>query len=67
MPPAYPAPSPQGYIPAILETKFSFLMILTGEELLVSTPVKMLSGFANPFNLVTNYLITSISVYETKS
>ena len=27
IPPAYPAPSPQGYIPAILLTKFSFLGI----------------------------------------
>ena len=53
MPPAYPAPSPQGYIPEILETKFSFLFILTGEELRVSTPVKILSGLAKPFNLVS--------------
>ena len=50
IPPAYPAPSPQGYKPIIFEFKSSFLKILTGEEERVSTPVKMLSGSANPFN-----------------
>ena len=38
IPPAYPAPSPQGYIPFILDIRLLSLIILTGEELLDSTP-----------------------------
>ena len=48
IPPAYPAPSPQGYIPSTLDISNSLRRILTGEELLVSTPVKRVSGFAKP-------------------
>jgi hypothetical protein len=40
IPPAYPAPSPIGYIPPILEVNVSlFLIILSGAELLLSIPV----------------------------
>lgn len=67
IPPAYPAPSPQGYIPAILLTKFSFLGILTGEELRVSKPVKMLSGLAKPLSFVSKYASPSFKVVATNS
>lgn len=51
IPPAYPPPSPQGYRFDMLTLfKLSgFLSILTGEEVLVSTPVKIASLSANPF------------------
>ena len=52
-------------MPFILEFNDSSLKIRTGEELLVSTPVKMLSGFANPFNLVSKFSIPCFSVSET--
>jgi hypothetical protein len=41
IPPAYPAPSPIGYNPLseMLSMVSASLRILTGEELLVSTPV----------------------------
>ena len=39
MPPAYPAPSPHGYNPHTdVLTSSSFLIILTGLEVLLSTP-----------------------------
>ena len=41
IPPAYPAPSPHGYNPFMFDCLFSFLVICTGDELLVSTPVIM--------------------------
>ena len=45
MPPAYPAPSPQGYKPFTLtDESVSSLTILTGDELLVSGPVITASG-----------------------
>ena len=44
MPPAYPAPSPHGYIPLILASNFSSRHILTGEDVLVSTPHKIVLG-----------------------
>lgn len=45
IPPAYPAPSPQGYKPFTLtDESVSSLTILTGEELLVSGPVMTASG-----------------------
>ena len=45
----------------------SFLIILTGDELLVSTPVKIASSSANPFILVSKYFIPSFKVLATKS
>jgi hypothetical protein len=38
IPPAYPAPSPHGYIPFILDVPFSSLIILIGDDVLVSVP-----------------------------
>jgi len=49
----------------MLETRVSFLRIFTGEELRVSTPVKIASGLANPLSLVSKYLIPSNKVCET--
>ena len=49
IPPAYPAPSPHGYNPAIpTASHVSPRSIRTGDELRVSTPVITASGFANP-------------------
>ena len=45
IPPEYPAPSPQGYIPLMLDSKFSSLIILTGEEVLDSIPAKIVSSW----------------------
>ncbi len=54
MPPAYPAPSPAGYNPfKDMLSKFSFLVILTGADVLVSIPVKIASLLANPFILLS--------------
>ena len=40
IPPAKPAPSPEGYIPfTSILSKLLFLVILTGAEVLVSIPV----------------------------
>lgn len=50
----------------MLETKFSFLKILTGEEVLVSNPVKILSGCAKPLSFVSKYKIPSFKVEDTK-
>ena len=67
IPPAYPAPSPHGYIPIMLAIFCSFLFIVIGDELLVSTPVNILSGFANPFIFLSKYSIPSFNVSATKS
>ena len=66
IPPAYPAPSPQGYMPSIFDKNEEFLMIFTGEELRVSTPVRIASGLANPDNFLSKYKIPSFSVEDTK-
>ena len=57
IPPAYPAPSPHGYNPFMFDCLFSFLVICTGDELLVSTPVNIASGCANPFIDLSKYFI----------
>ena len=67
IPPAYPAPSPHGYNPFIFDCLFSFLVICTGDELLVSTPVNIASGCANPFIDLSKYFIPSIRVFDIKS
>lgn len=41
IPPAYPAPSPHGNIPFILDIKYSSLNILIGDDVLDSTPNKI--------------------------
>ena len=48
IPPAYPAPSPHGYTQEILLLNASSLSILTGEDVLLSTPDKRTSPSANP-------------------
>ena len=67
IPPAYPAPSPHGYIPFTDETNSSFLIIVIGDELLVSTPVSIASGWLKPFILVSKYGNASLIVWETYS
>ena len=66
IPPAYPAPSPQGYIPSMLHSKSSLRSIVTGEDDLVSTPVRIASGLANPFIFLSNARIPSFRVLDTK-
>ena len=48
----------------MFEHKSSFLKILTGDELLVSNPVRILSGFANPFSFLSKYIIPSFNVFD---
>ena len=54
MPPAYPAPSPQGNSPAMELHPFSSRSSRTGEELRDSTPVSTPSGRSNPFSCRPN-------------
>ena len=61
IPPAYPAPSPHGYNPYMFDCLLSFLVICTGDELLVSTPVNIASGCANPFIDLSKYFLPSLS------
>ena len=49
IPPAYPAPSPQGYNPFILLSKFSSLIILTGDDVLATTPKSIAPSSLKPF------------------
>lgn len=44
IPPAYPAPSPQGYSPRTLLSISSFLQMRTGEEVRLSIPANRASG-----------------------
>ena len=67
IPPAYPAPSPQGYIPCTLAIFCSFLFIVTGDELLVSTPVNIASALAKPAIFLSKYINPSFKVLVTKS
>jgi hypothetical protein len=53
IPPAYPAPSPHGYNPFTFDINSSFLKILTGEELLVSTPVSNAFLSAKPLSFLS--------------
>lgn len=49
IPPAYPAPSPQGYSPPAFGAVISFVRtIRTGEEDRLSTAVSSASGLSNP-------------------
>lgn len=48
IPPAYPAPSPHGYIPFILDWKVLSLLILTGDEVLLSIPESSASSLEYP-------------------
>ena len=69
IPPAYPAPSPHGYIPLILEVKFSFLIIFTGDDVLVSGAAMMASSLAKPFIFVSKFwmpLIKAWFIYSGK-
>jgi hypothetical protein len=55
IPPEYPAPSPAGYSPFTFTLwKSSPRNILTGEELLVSTPVSTASAIAKPLSFLSN-------------
>ena len=47
MPPAYPAPSPHGISPYTEESHFSSLIMRTGEEVRVSTPLSTLPSELN--------------------
>ena len=49
MPPAYPAPSPHGKIPLIFDNSLSSLTILTGDDVLLSTPSRIASSLLYPF------------------
>ena len=62
IPPAYPAPSPQGYKPFMFDIIFSSLFIVTGDELLVSTPVNIASSLANPLIFVSKYLLFPLQI-----
>ena len=55
IPPAKPAPSPQGYKPLKLLSKVSVLSILTGLEVRDSTPAKIVSSLLNPFIFVPKF------------
>ena len=59
IPPAYPAPSPQGYIPVTDATPNSFRKILTGDELLVSGAVKVAFESEKPDNLFSKAFMPS--------
>ena len=59
IPPAYPAPSPHGYIPSILDSYFSSLIILTGEDVLDSIPEIILSPEENPLILFSKWIKAS--------
>ena len=48
MPPAYPAPSPQGNRPRRDAWRLPSRRMRTGEELLVSGPVRTASGWSKP-------------------
>ena len=56
---------PMGYKPAMLARWLSSLLMRTGEELLVSTPVRILSGMAKPLILRPKYTSASRSVSMT--
>ena len=60
IPPAYPEPSPIGYIPLIFDSKLSSLLILIGEDVLLSTPHRIVLSLLNPFIFVPKYSIPSI-------
>ena len=61
IPPAYPAPSPHGYIPFILDSKFSSLSILIGDDVLLSMAASIVSSSENPFIFLSKFSIASIS------
>ena len=68
IPPAYPAPSPQGYNPSILETPASFLTITIGELVLLSIPRKnelLQNRLVNYYNnIYYNFRCPSIYKYN---
>jgi len=59
IPPAYPAPSPHGYIPFILDWKVLSLLILTGDEVLLSIPESSASSLEYPLIFLPNSIIPS--------
>ena len=67
MPPAYPAPSPHGKIPLMFDSKFSSRYIRIGDELRVSTPVRMASFAANPCSLLSISTMALASVVVMSS
>ena len=48
IPPAYPAPSPHGYMPFIFPFNSLSLVILSGDEVLLSTPSKSAPSSSKP-------------------
>lgn len=67
IPPAYPAPSPVGYIPPIFDSKFSFLRMRTTEEVLASIPIRSACGFAKPFIFLSSSGSDALIALITKS
>ena len=61
IPPEYPEPSPIGYIPFILVSKFSSLIIFIGEDVLVSIAAIIASSSEKPLILFSKLSIASIS------
>ena len=60
MPPAYPAPSPHGNRPLISDSQFSFLIILTGLDVLLSTPENTASSISKPLMCFAKPLTPSL-------
>ena len=67
MPPAYPAPSPAGYIPRISLWPSSFLKILIGDDVLVSIADKTVLPSAKPFIFLSNSVNASFNAIVTNS
>ena len=67
MPPAYPAPSPAGKSPAILDSKFSSLIILTGDDVLLSTADKITSSSQKPSIRFPKYSMASLILSQINS
>ena len=67
IPPAYPAPSPQGYIfsvPMAIRDSLS-LSILTGALVLVSAPVRIAEAVANPLIFLSKLMSASLIAPQT--
>ena len=67
IPPAYPAPSPQGYKPFMELSNVSPLGMRTGEEVRLSTPAKIASGRSNPLIFLPKLSIPSTKASESSS
>src|SRR5699024_6859057 len=65
IPPDYPAPSPQGYSPLRLLSKYSSLLMRTGDDVLASIPHKIVSGRPNPLIFRSNAPIPSQIASQT--